>query len=701
VSGGNWGIIATLSRRLPATLVLTLVVVPAFGQGDPAASGSHAASTEEYSQGDTAFTPAGFPGAVEFTAVVHYPTDLENGPYPLVLYLHGRHHTCGTSTLEWPCTGGRMPVLSYRGYDYSGQQLASHGYIVVSVSANGINARDNSTSDLGATARAELIDRHLEFWRTLNTVGASPFGALFVGRVDLSRVGTMGHSRGGEGVMRHFSYNAVKPTPFPLKVIVPIGATNFSRWQVNQAVAVAQLLPYCDGDVSNLQAVHYYDDARYLMTSGGLQAYVTVMGGNHNFFNTLWTPGLGPGAGDDWTIVGDPHCGSGAGSGRLSAAEQRAVGLAYLASFFRTEVGNESEFLGFVDGSAGTPPTLRTFDLHVSYHGNDSQRRDVNRLLTAADLRTNFLGGATSQAGLSPHDLCGGEMPQSQHCLSGQATSRMPHTASSSLSTRRGLSQLRTGWSAPGAIFSNEIPAGPFRDVSSFPYLQFRVTVDFADGRNAMAADQDLSVRFADGSGASETLRVGQTSNALFYPPGTQSAVPKILHHTVRVPLASLTSVNPANISEVAMLFDQRPSGALLISDLHFYRPQPAEAVGHDYYSLTPCRVADTRATGTPLTANSTRTLAVAGLCGVPVDATATAANLTAVDPEDVGDLRLYPTGQAMPLASTINFAAGRTRSNNAILALGAAGQVDVRCDMPPGSRGTTDFVLDVTGYFR
>src|SRR5262249_42171489 len=154
------------------------------------------------------------------------------------------------------CQGGFLPIQSHRGFDYSGRQLASHGYIVISISADGISARDNSVDDLGAAARAELIDRHLEFWRTLNFEGAPPFGGLFAGRVELTRVGTMGRSRGGEGVMRHYSYNAQKADPFPLRLIVLIASTDFSRWQVNQDVAVAQLLSYCDGDVSDLQGVH-------------------------------------------------------------------------------------------------------------------------------------------------------------------------------------------------------------------------------------------------------------------------------------------------------------------------------------------------------------------------------------------------------------------------------------------------------------
>src|SRR5258706_6022691 len=118
---------------------------------EPSLRGDFATTAEEYDLGNQAFTPTGFPAAVEIRAVVWHPTDLTKGPYPIVIYLHGRHSTCftgGSSFLEWPCAAGHQPILSFRGYDYSADQLASNGYFVVSISANGINARDNSVSDL-------------------------------------------------------------------------------------------------------------------------------------------------------------------------------------------------------------------------------------------------------------------------------------------------------------------------------------------------------------------------------------------------------------------------------------------------------------------------------------------------------------------------------------------------------------------------
>jgi hypothetical protein len=124
------------------------------------------------------------------------------------------------------------------------------------------------------------------------------------------------------------------------------------------------------------------------------------------------------------------------------------------------------------------------------------------------------------------------------------------------------------------------------------------------------------------------------------------------------------------------------------------------------FHTLTPCRVADTRnptgpSGGPSLAANATRTFPVTGLCGVPSAAAAVAFNVTVVNETGLGDLRLYPAGGGIPGSSTINFAAGRVRANNAVIPLGTGGSIAVRCDMPPGSAGRTDLVLDVTGYFE
>jgi hypothetical protein len=249
-----------------------------------------------------------------------------------------------------------------------------------------------------------LIQKHLDILKTFNTTGGAPFGTKFVGKFDLTRVGTMGHSRGGEGVVRHYVLNNSSGAPYGVKAVFPLAPVDFNRFVVNNA-ALNVMLPYCDGDVSDLQGVHFYDDARYNVA--GDQApkhYELVMGANHNFFNTIWTPATSPfpGAANDWLAFvpgghSDSHCGSGPGNQRLTEAQQRGTGLAYLNSVLpRVCRGRDAVHTNSLAGDAPPPPSAQTNALFVSYHAPSGLRFDVNRLLNDTNLTVNTLGGAAT-----------------------------------------------------------------------------------------------------------------------------------------------------------------------------------------------------------------------------------------------------------------------------------------------------------------
>ncbi|HMF09935.1 MAG TPA: PKD domain-containing protein [Thermoanaerobaculia bacterium] len=124
-----------------------------------------------------------------------------------------------------------------------------------------------------------------------------------------------------------------------------------------------------------------------------------------------------------------------------------------------------------------------------------------------------------------------------------------------------------------------------------------------------------------------------------------------------------------------------------------------ASTTAMSFYTLAPCRVVDTRGADAPaLNAASTRTFPIAGKCGIPVTAGALAVNTTVTQATAAGDLRLFPGGASLPLVSTINYGPGQTRANNGVVALGAAGDVSVRCDQ---ASGAVHVILDVAGYFQ
>lgn len=140
----------------------------------------------------------------ELWAKVHWPTNLSAGPYPLVMFLHGNHSTCGhgsnpridldlsdpNQAYFWQYTTmGTCPkigdpgysrpydfvvVPSHTGFDYLAAQLASRGYIVVSINANrGITSGDTSHLDDPAHifSRGRLVLKHLETLSKWNSGG--------------------------------------------------------------------------------------------------------------------------------------------------------------------------------------------------------------------------------------------------------------------------------------------------------------------------------------------------------------------------------------------------------------------------------------------------------------------------------------------------------------------------------------------------
>jgi CSLREA domain-containing protein len=121
------------------------------------------------------------------------------------------------------------------------------------------------------------------------------------------------------------------------------------------------------------------------------------------------------------------------------------------------------------------------------------------------------------------------------------------------------------------------------------------------------------------------------------------------------------------------------------------------------FYTLTPCRIADTRDPDGPfggpaLAAGVQRTFTVAGRCGVPATAKAVSFNVTITAPTSLGHISLYPGGTTLPLVSTMNFRPGDTRANNAIINLGAGGTLAVTSGQGSGS---VHFILDTNGYFE
>jgi hypothetical protein len=122
-----------------------------------------------------------------------------------------------------------------------------------------------------------------------------------------------------------------------------------------------------------------------------------------------------------------------------------------------------------------------------------------------------------------------------------------------------------------------------------------------------------------------------------------------------------------------------------------------------NFYTLPPCRLVDTRnpdgALGGPAVgAGSVRTFSLSAVCELPASATAASLNVTVTGSPEDGFLTVFPGGQPLPPTSTMNYRAGQTRANNAIVPLGAGGLVSVYCSQGSGS---VHVILDINGYFQ
>ncbi|MET3425509.1 hypothetical protein BJ973_004721 [Actinoplanes tereljensis] len=360
-----------LDETPPATTAKRAAVAaaPALGTAnpvDPGAKGPFRTISGEYDLPGVKLPD--FPANVEMRAEVVAPQGAP-GARPLALFLHGRHTVCYRGTdedvpQEWPCPAGTESVPSYRGYLQAQQLLASQGYVTVSISANGINGQDFAVDDGGAQARSSLVRLHLAKWADWAGSGRAGAPAIVraAPRADLTKVFLMGHSRGGEGVSRA-AMDTLTPPPaaqdgyhgkvrWTIRGLLLIGPTIFGHDPVPD-VPSATILPGCDGDVFDLQGQMFIDETRGVSHGKALHSALYVIGANHNFFNTEWTPGQSAAPSFDDFFSGDepdPVCSPGTAT-RLSAPQQQNVGATYIAAAARLFVAGDDRVRPLLDGS--------------------------------------------------------------------------------------------------------------------------------------------------------------------------------------------------------------------------------------------------------------------------------------------------------------------------------------------------------------
>jgi dienelactone hydrolase len=301
---------------------------------------------------------------------VWYPQG--DGPFPLVLVVHGNH---------------RMQEYSDPGYGYLGELLASRGFILVSVDENFLNGGLRNEND----CRAWILLQHLKVWQAWSQ---EP-GHRFFGKVDMERIGLIGHSRGGEAVAIAGAFNRLPCYPDDATVELDFG------FNIRGIVAIAP----CDGQYTPADRPTPLQDLSYLVLQGAYDADVSSYAGmrqlrrlrftddqyhfkagiysyraNHGQFNTVW---------------GDNDAGWPVGlllnrEPLLSGDQQRQLGNVYISAFFETTLHDQTAYIPLFRDHRQVAEWLPD-DIYITYFSDTSWRpvcdfeEDVNVLTGSVD----------------------------------------------------------------------------------------------------------------------------------------------------------------------------------------------------------------------------------------------------------------------------------------------------------------------------
>jgi dienelactone hydrolase len=254
------------------------------------------------------------------------------GPYPLVLMTHGDH---------------RMEEPSDPGYAYLGELLASRGFIFVSVDLNYLNGSFFSGGFGGENdCRAYMMLQHLIVWRQWNATEKNPFYR----KVDMSNIGLIGHSRGGEAVAVAGAFNRLRHYPddamvrfdfdFDIKAIVSIAPCDGQYRPAGHPVRLENVNYLLIQGAHDADAYVFLGSRQYqrvAFTDGGywFKALVYSYRSNHGQFNTVW------GEYDaNWPMRLILNR-----AAYLEGEEQRDICKTYISAFLESTLHNKKEYI--------------------------------------------------------------------------------------------------------------------------------------------------------------------------------------------------------------------------------------------------------------------------------------------------------------------------------------------------------------------
>jgi hypothetical protein len=559
--------------------------LPPLSPFDPGVPGPYKVRRHEVNGGWDAVRLR-LPKPVELVAELTYPTTADGRPAPgrrpLVLLLHGQHADCyrgqDNNSDIWPCPRGWKPFPNYQGYRYMTELLSSQGYVTVSISADGINGQDDfHTPDAGMAARAALVDRHLQLIAQAAGITAptpftgarrrhNPYPPHISRTIDLQRVMMLGHSRGGEGVALAQLNALTRRTPYRVRALVAMASTNGGQLLVPNTPHIA-LLPQCDGDVFTLEGQLYVDSPRLITNDRALRSAVFIPGANHNFLNTMWTPGESITPQDDDAAKLDDTNGPCNKALRLSPADEQRVARSYVAAAAALWLRGDERALPLMEGRR----------LHMASTGSVNTR--VTPVAGAARLlQTRWRNPVRSEGPMQATRCrrilnCAGQVGWSSadtpHWQPNVSMPRTPYNAGLELFFQR---PGGTGWTAlprPADLRGGLLTA--------------RIAVGVH-----LSQDMRIALAVRDGAGRTARVEVPENQIQLLSRPGIGA---KLWAEEAQVPTAALATATPGldlgDIREVGITA-VNGAGRLFVLDLWHRQRRLISPIGEQVPQVSP-----------------------------------------------------------------------------------------------------------------
>jgi hypothetical protein len=524
----------------------------------------------EYNLGETTIAQSMFPSdnpfhnmPVRLNGVIAAPTG-DDGPYPVVIILHGNHPGCpvpeGDMVDRWPCDP-EVERRNYAGFDYLVQYLAAEGYVALSININA-----EYTFGFGEPIPLErlgqLIDLHLGALATAVEGGTNKFGVQLEGRADLSRLAFIGHSQGAEGAFRLIQQAGLElPDAFMnmgygpaygLLMLAP--AANWAGAE-GARLPLAVILPACDMDVFNQDGQLYYEITRLDPHQIAWASSIWLERANHNYFNQSLSD-------EALSRPGRPDC-----EPLLEPEVQRAFlrdyTIAFLTNIFTGDPA-ATESLA-MHSQEFVPDELFGLPARIAALVPRPDRLPLLVPTSEAELETNLVGVTTF------------------YCEHGYYT---PYSKPGSEPCKRvnlvipgNPAMIVVSWNQQGGEFRFSLPGEI--DLSQFTAISLRAAIDPLSTLNDTGASQAFTIKLIDQQGNIATMRTREDEPALRFPNGYEEDndtfdggmfTGRVPLTSIRMPLSGFTGINLSEISEIVLLFDQTTSGSLFMSDIEFVR---------------------------------------------------------------------------------------------------------------------------------